>query len=375
MKVKFLLTAAVICVLGFANAAKADTVSLSTGVFNWSEDSIGGWGTVFSDVEKEAYFYRATSKGTPSNDDRTVTAAWYGHETSYDTVDTFNYRLRLMKNYLAGTLGSSAMTTTGATGALASAGHSLVTHSTGNAENYSHNSYGNIYGEHAELLKGNWTTSGLINQMLMYRNGATLNNIITSSASPGMESTTHNWVYNSATDSFTSDSSTTSNGIGDHNTGIYAFVKGFNYSGSSDAFQYLNGWFSELGFLFGVFINGVELTADYLTMSADFADSRLIRNHDMEIDLAALFADGILKIGNNNIAFVINSVVPEYYGGNIYDGNDGLVAFASGLQLNTESIFAPPPPPPPATPEPATLLILGAGLVGLGIRKRLSTKK
>lgn len=371
MKTRFFVTIALVCFLGLANAVKADMIDLSTGTFDWTQGSIGAWATVFSDVEKEAYYHRVTGEGTVTNDGRTVTTRSYG-DSGTDKVDTWDYRLSLMTDYLADTLGSKTMTTSGATGTLSTSSLSLVAHNEGNSYGESQNAYGNIYGKKAETLAGNWTTSNLIGAMSMYRNGSTLNNIITSSASPIDESVDHNWVYDAATDKFTSNALSTSNGIGDHNTGIFAFVRSFSYDDTA-AFQFLNGWFSELGFLVGVFINGFELTPDYLLMSADFADSSMIRNHDMEIDLAKLYADGHLVNGNNNIAFVANSILPEYYGGNYYDGNDGLIAFASGLSLNTESIF--PPPPGGETPEPATLLIFGIGLAGLGIGRRLMSKK
>jgi hypothetical protein len=157
---------------------------------------------------------------------------------------------------------------------------------------------------------------------------------------------------------------------------LYAFVTGFNYN-PSEVYQYLNGWFSEIGDFIGIFVNGIDVSS-YLTLSQDFLSSNLMSSYDIELNLSELANAGILKNGNNNIAFVLDTILPEYSGGTYYDGNDGLVAFTAGLQKNTDSIFVviPPPPPPGGgdTPEPATLLIFGIGLAGLGIRRKLMSK-
>ncbi|MDR1053940.1 MAG: PEP-CTERM sorting domain-containing protein [Planctomycetaceae bacterium] len=366
MKVRSFVMAAVMCVLGLANAAKADTIAIGTNVTDW--------GTVFSGVEREAYYHHILGGGEVTNDGRTVKSRRWSSTATGSTVDTWEYRADLMGDYLA-TLGSGSLSENKLMGSR----KRLVRHKSGDDYGQSRNDSAtrrNIYGEKAELLLGNMNTSGVAAQM--FRNGdLSPTNIIASSASNKAESVDHNWTYNSVTDTFTSEAKKTSTGIGDHDIGIYAFVTTFNYN-SNDIYQYLNGWFSELGDLVGIYVNGFELTSDYLKMTSDYLDSRFFASYDMEIDLEKLYNNGRLNDGNNNVSFVLSTILPEFYEGTYYDGNDGLLAFASGLNKNSESIFPvdpPPPPPPPSTPEPATLLILGAGLVGLGIRKRLSAKK
>lgn len=383
MKTKFFAILAVFCAVVSYNVVNADVVALS-----------GPWGTAFSDVEEEAYYHKFKGVGDLSGNDlgdgkkQFVTSGSYGNPKTRVLTDTWDYRLSLLKNYLADGLGKNQMddSSTDATssnpinyGLLNDVKNSNDIDGSKQKVGYvaasaSEQPYESIYGKKAATLLGNVTTSGV--EEAMFRTGQS-GTILTSFASPTHETVEHNWIYDKVADKFTSDATSIQTGkkdvtgIGDHNTGLFAFVTGFTYDPNA-TYQYLNGWFSELGNLVGIYVNGVELSGEFIRKSDDYLNSKFFGNFDMEIDLAALFEKGILSVGNNNLAFVIDSILPEYYEGTYYDGNDGLVAFVSGLNMNTESIFNDNPAP---TPEPATLLIFGAGLVGLGIRRKLMSKK
>ncbi|MDR2643588.1 MAG: PEP-CTERM sorting domain-containing protein [Planctomycetaceae bacterium] len=370
MKTRFFAMLAVIGVMVSLQVVNAETIMIGD-----------QWGTAVSDVQGAAYVHKyADDPNVTSNvkdyyvkieGTTSYIKSNYGSYTSgYKTADTWDYRKSLLEKYLSGVLIANTMNNTAAIanatgnyGLLASSAHRVQKID----ESKNVDGYQSIYGRAAESLSGNTTASGVAANMFRENQSAA----ILSASQRLLEGTDHNWTYDSVNDTFTSSSLTTkSDGIGDHNDGIYAFVTGFEYNPVT-TYQYLNGWFAELGEFLGVYINGFELTKDYLWLSDDYMESDLFVNYDMEINLAKLYEDDILKVGNNNIAFMIDTIKPDYFGGTLYDGNDGLLAFASGLNLNTESILAPPPA---ATPEPATLLIFGIGLAGLGIRRKLMSK-
>jgi hypothetical protein len=105
MKTKIFVALSAICVLAFVNAARAD-IDLSTGT--------GNWGTAFSDVYEEAYYYKDTGTGTLQTNPNWVKAGSLRKPNTIDTVDTWDYRLSLLENYLS-TLGENEMTSASTT--------------------------------------------------------------------------------------------------------------------------------------------------------------------------------------------------------------------------------------------------------------------
>ncbi|MDR1269090.1 MAG: PEP-CTERM sorting domain-containing protein [Planctomycetaceae bacterium] len=118
-----------------------------------------------------------------------------------------------------------------------------------------------------------------------------------------------------------------------------------------------------LGTNLEILINGVLLDEQYFNLSPDQLTSTWFEGYYLDISLDSLFADHLLVNGDNNIAFVIDTLAAEPKLP-LHVADIGLVAFAADIGTGSRS----------TTPEPATMLIFGLGLVGLGLRRKLIRK-
>jgi hypothetical protein len=150
-------------------------------------------------------------------------------------------------------------------------------------------------------------------------------------------------------------------------SGIVAFTTGFEMA---TGFDYINGAFSVMGELMGIYLNGTLLNSDlyYLSDNLINSDYDYVGQYNLEIDLTNEFIASLLGTGNNNLSFMVLGI-PHSLSGIASDTDMSFIALSAGLSQNTESITNPPPPDNPTTPEPAAMLIFGIGLAGLGLRQ------
>lgn len=348
--------------LVFSATSFADPITSETPVYlGTSQDNAANWGTAYSAVKLDEY---------RNGDSENKTGLW-------------KQRFDALSGYLANTLGSNPMDTTSTSATSSKSNYGLLSTKSHEVEYHKASDGGmgsvdlnSIYGQQANAYARNSAEANTgYNQLI--RENATASALAydsTAALDSGYEDTTsvHSWTYNADTDSWTATKTNTSKTLDDHGMGIYAFVTGFVYDPAS-TLEYLNGWFSVLGNLEDVLINGKSLLeSEYYWMSADANKSEWFDSYDFELNLEQLFANGLIENGNNNIAFVVDSYPAEILlgidPGKFTDGNDALIGFAADVWKTDVSIN------PTATPEPATILIFGLGLAGLGLRRRFIKK-
>ncbi|MDR0337558.1 MAG: PEP-CTERM sorting domain-containing protein [Planctomycetaceae bacterium] len=362
---KLIFTLVAIATIVFAANSFADTITTETPVYlGTSIDNASNWGTAYSAVKVAEY---------KNKNNETKTGLW-------------QERFEALTGYLENTLGSNQMTTESTSasstkpknyGLLSGTSHEVEYHkvSDGGMGSIDLNS---IYGQRANAYANNSPEAQTGYNQLIRPNSqsAVVAYDSTAALDSGYEDKTsvHSWNYTAATDSWEAKKTNTSKSLDDHGMGIYAFVTGFVYDPQT-TLEYLNGWFSVLGNLEDVLLNGkslLGLESEYYWMSADTNQSKWFDSYDFELNLEKLFAEGLLENGNNNIAFVVDSYPAEILLGidKFTDSNDSLIGFAADVWKTDISH----PDGPAATPEPASIVIFGLGLIGLGLRRRFAKK-
>ncbi|MDR3199461.1 MAG: PEP-CTERM sorting domain-containing protein [Planctomycetaceae bacterium] len=155
-------------------------------------------------------------------------------------------------------------------------------------------------------------------------------------------------------------------------SGIVAFTTGFEMA---TGYNYINGAFSIMGELMGIYLNGTLLNSDLYYLSDNSIESgyNYAGRYNLELDLTNEFITSLLENGNNNLSFMILGIPLEFSG--IDSGNPAhmsFIAFSADIAQNTESVNSINNVN--VTPEPAAMLIFGIGLVALGLRRRFAQK-
>jgi hypothetical protein len=308
-------------------AITEEVVILPDGLYlGTSVENANNWGTAWSAVKLDEY---------RNGDKENKTGLW-------------KQRLDALTGYFINTLDNYEMSTesTSATsakknnwGLLSTASHEVEYHS-GSDGGMGSVDLNSIYGRRADAYARDTTQaqSGY-NQLIRKSSSAAVVAYDSSAAADsGYESESaaaHTWNYHADTDSWTGINQS-SNTLDDHGMGIYAFVTGITYDSASNSGN-LVGWFSVLGDIEDILINGqsvLGLGDDYCRMGADVNNSQWFDSYDIELNLNKLSELDIVKQGNNNLAFIVDSYPAEILLGIedfTGDKNDSLIAFAADI--------------------------------------------
>ncbi|GHT23347.1 hypothetical protein FACS189419_07170 [Planctomycetales bacterium] len=174
---------------------------------------------------------------------------------------------------------------------------------------------------------------------------------------------------------------TGTNGKGEGLNGFYAFKYTFNLEAINDVNNYddlkviLNLNFGSDDHIEAVYLNGVsiqEYLSGYGTENWQEATSLYVN-----YDASEMAASGGIFAEGNELVFIVHNDGHNGQASGFKDGSnalgfggDGFIAISANKDFDPEDFVPTPPIEITVTPEPATMLLFGLGIAGLGLARR-----
>ncbi|MDR1385757.1 MAG: PEP-CTERM sorting domain-containing protein [Planctomycetaceae bacterium] len=359
-KLLFILSLAASTIL-FNTMSRADTFYIGTGTpvtskYNASGANVSG---TITDANKDGYADgRAGSSGKHEDPTNTRDANWTviytdvfasEYKARFEKGDSSEFNARLSAvEYELSQLGNTEYGYVDAWKDYGATGHSKKYMGSTNTR-----ASGVVYGSTADLFSTSgigWNQGGLSN---FSDNGS---GVITTYGG-GYFDEAGQYTYNpDHTIDYIGHNDLLTSGFTPVQSGIVAFITGFDMKAG---FNYINGSFSVMGELLGIYLNGVLLSNNLYYLSDDLVSEgyAYTGQYNLEIDLTNSSVAALLNAsGNNNIAFMVAGIPHKYTGTDSYVYNDSMsfIALSADIVQNTN----------PLVPEPATFLLWAFGSLG-----------
>jgi hypothetical protein len=162
---------------------------------------------------------------------------------------------------------------------------------------------------------------------------------------------------------------------------LIAYTTSFNMAAIVDPLEtFIYGNFTVIGDFLDVYINGNKIDQALLgLMESKYGTGDIVGEYSFILDLMDINASFWNADGVNDISFMVGTVTPWSLGleGNTGNGTGDFYLYNSegGFNYFSGAIAYGAYPTIAATPEPATLVIFGLGLAGLGLARRCKNRK